>query len=155
MRGISNSKLLATTLQSSQNIGSAIEGRGKTPMSRKTSILSFAGKCYEVDYGPQVSALNIYNKESMRMRYKSLVGPSKGATGVVTYDALDLGNGRYLISWQEVDGGTVVHLDDFRAGISHVFYTTATGDFFRARGTLKECDVPSADSATEKQQDSH
>jgi hypothetical protein len=106
----------------------------------ETSVLPFAGKCYEVDYGPRVAALNTYNKDGLSLRYESLVGPSKGATGVVTYKALDVGDGRYLISWQEADGGTVVHLDDFRAGTSHVFYTTASGDFFRAKGTLRECD---------------
>src|ERR1700743_2779470 len=87
--------------------------KGEKLMSATTSSLPFTGKCYEVDYGPQVAALNIYNKDSMRMRYQSLVGASKGATGAVTYGALDVGDGRYLISWQEVDGGTVVHLDDF------------------------------------------
>jgi len=42
-----------------------------------------------------------------------------------------------VISWQEADGSTVVHIDDFETGCSLAFFTTPDGQFFRLEGNLR------------------
>lgn len=46
----------------------------------------------------------------------------------------------YAISWQEADGATVVHIDDFSSGRSLSFFTTRSGEFFRLEGKLRPLD---------------
>ncbi|KAF1016977.1 MAG: hypothetical protein GAK31_00236 [Stenotrophomonas maltophilia] len=63
----------------------------------------------------------------------------------VSYDGLAADNrysddGRhvhYAISWQEADGATVVHVDDFGNGRSLAWFTANDGSFHRMQGTLQ------------------
>ena len=103
-----------------------------------SEVLPFAGKKFVVSYGDDLTALNVYADDGKTMRYEVTDGPFKGATAEVVYEALDVGNGVYILSWQEADKGTVVHMDDFVAGTSRAFYTTATHDFVRMAGSLVE-----------------
>ncbi|RKF49883.1 MoaF-related domain-containing protein [Paraburkholderia fungorum] len=103
-----------------------------------STTLPFAGRTFLVSYGDHLTALNIYADDGKTMRYEVTEGPFKGATAEVVYEALQVGDGTYVLSWQEADKGTVVHLDDFSAGTSRAFYTTATHEFVRMLGSLVE-----------------
>ena len=107
----------------------------------KTSLV-FVGRTYEVRYGETMTALNIYAADGQTMRYEVTAGPFKGATAEVRYQAEEIGPGLYALSWQEADKGTVVHIDDFAAGHSRSYYTTAGHDFVRMAGTLREVATP-------------
>ncbi|RVI77373.1 hypothetical protein CN188_22375 [Sinorhizobium meliloti] len=61
-----------------------------------------------------------------------------GVSGTVDYQCRRLGGEIYAISWQEADGSTVVHVDDFQAGRSLSFFTTLQGQFFRLEGSLRQ-----------------
>lgn len=100
--------------------------------------LPFSGRTFLVSYGDNLTALNIYASDCRTMRYEVTDGPFKGATAEVVYEALQVGDDTYVLSWQEADKGTVVHLDDFAAGTSRAFYTTATHEFVRMVGSLIE-----------------
>ena len=69
-------------------------------------------------------------------------GAFKGATAEVRYQSEQLAPGLYALSWQEADKGTVVHVDDFEAGQSRSYYTTAGHDLVRMAGTLREVKAP-------------
>lgn len=98
----------------------------------------FVGRTFEVRYGDTMTALNIYAADGRTMRYQVVAGPFKGATAEVHYQAEAIGPGLYALSWQEADKGTVVHVDDFAAGRSRSYYTTAGHEFVRMAGTLRE-----------------
>lgn len=99
---------------------------------------SFIGRSFEIDYGDAMTVLNVYADDGETMRYEVTAGPYKGASAEVRYEHEEIGPGLYALSWQEADQGTVVHIDDFAAGRSRSFYTTARHGFVRMAGTLRE-----------------
>ena len=49
-----------------------------------------------------------------------------------------MSEGVYAISWQEANGATVVHIDDFIRGRSQAWFTAADLAFYRMQGPLGE-----------------
>ena len=83
-----------------------------------------------------MTVLNVYSDDGCTMRYEVTEGPYAGSSAEVQYAAVELSPGLFALSWQEADRGTVVHVDDFRAGTSRTFYTTADLNFMRMEGSL-------------------
>lgn len=98
----------------------------------------FIGRSFEINYGAAMTVLNVYADDGETMRYEVTAGPYKGASAQVRYEFEEIGPGLYALSWQEADQGTVVHIDDFTAGRSRSFYTTARNGFVRMAGILRE-----------------
>lgn len=96
----------------------------------------FVGRSFEVAYDG-LTALNAYAGDGRTLRYEITGGALRGATGEVSYAWQAIGDGVFAISWQETDGSTVVHIDDFVRGISQSFFTTPTLEFHRLSGTLR------------------
>lgn len=95
-----------------------------------------AGQRFEVDYGDLV-ATNAYAEEGQSLTYEITASALAGNTATVAFEWRHLFGGTYAISWQEADGSTVVHIDDFEGGRSLAFFTTPDGQFFRLEGSLK------------------
>ncbi len=110
--------------------------RMTTQTETPAALRPFVGRTFRIDYGEAMRVLNIYAEDGQTMRYEVLTGAFAGASAVVRYDAVEIDQGLYALSWQEADKGTVVHVDDFSGGKSRSFYTTATHDFVRMAGTL-------------------
>lgn len=89
---------------------------------------AFAGRSFRVDYDG-LSAHNHYSADASRIRYAIVSGTYAGAEGV------------YVISWQEADGATVVHVDDFANGRSQAFFTATDLSFHRMHGPLTAIDA--------------
>lgn len=106
-------------------------------MFDNNAVPLFAGNTFEVAYGG-LTALNIYAADGRSLTYEITEGELKGATGEVSVEWKAIGANVYVISWQESDGATVVHLDDFEGGTSLSFYTTPSLDLYRLEGTLKK-----------------
>ena len=104
-------------------------------MSTETTF-PFAGRTFEVDYGDLV-ATNAYAADKNSLTYEITGGALKGATATVAFEWKELGGGNFVISWQEADGSTVVHVDNFEKGSSLTFFTTPKSDFYRLSGTLR------------------
>lgn len=107
-----------------------------TPAPTEATRRPFVGRVFRIDYGEAMTVLNRYADDGRTMRYEVIAGPFTGASADVQYEAVEIGPGVYVLSWQEADRGTVVHVDDFVGGASRSFYTTATNDFVRMAGTL-------------------
>ena len=105
----------------------------------------FAGRGFRVDYDG-LSAHNIYAADGQSVRYAIVSGPYAGASGESPCQWRQLADGVYVISWQEANGATVVHVDDFDGGQSMAFFTATDLSFHRMQGPLTELDA--ADSAT-------
>jgi hypothetical protein len=95
-----------------------------------------AGQRFEVDYGDLV-ATNAYAEEGRALTYAITRGALAGNTATVAFEWRHLFGGTFAISWQEADGSTVVHIDDFEGGRSLAFFTTPDRHFFRLEGSLK------------------
>lgn len=97
----------------------------------------FAGRRFRVDY-EGLSAHNCYAEDGGTIRYEIVSGPYAGASGEAACQWRRIGEGLYAISWQEADGATVVHLDDFVHGRSQAYFTAADLGFHRMEGALTE-----------------
>ncbi|EON18740.1 adenylate cyclase [Cupriavidus necator] len=95
----------------------------------------FAGRSFRVDYDG-LSAHNIYSEDGESIRYAIVAGPYAGATGEARCQWQQVSEGVYAISWQEANGATVVHIDDFVNGRSMAFFTAADMTFYRMQGPL-------------------
>ena len=94
-----------------------------------------AGQRFEVDYG-DLTATNAYGEKGLSLTYEITGGVLTGNTATVEFEWRHLFGGTYAISWQEADGSTVVHIDNFEGGRSLAFFTTPDGQFFRLEGSL-------------------
>jgi hypothetical protein len=63
--------------------------------------------------------------------------PGMKPSETITYTAVEVRPQVYLVSWQEQDKMTVVHLEDFERGIIRTHITAPTGEFYQFAGTLK------------------
>jgi phenolic acid decarboxylase len=100
----------------------------------------FAGRGFRVDYDG-LSAHNIYSDDGESICYAIVSGPYAGASGEARCQWQEVSEGVYAISWQEDDGATVVHIDDFINGRSQAFFTAADLTFYRMQGPLAELDA--------------
>ena len=100
----------------------------------------FAGRSFRVDY-EGLSAHNIYAEDGASIRYAIVAGPYAGASGEALCQWQEVSEGVYAISWQEADGATVVHIDDFVHGRSQAFFTAADWVFHRMQGPLTALEV--------------
>lgn len=57
-------------------------------------------------------------------------------TEVVDIEVVPLGNGIFVVSWQEKDGATVTNVQDYDRGLVHSSATLADGRFMRMTGTM-------------------
>ncbi|MGS9731146.1 MoaF-related domain-containing protein [Pseudomonas aeruginosa] len=101
---------------------------------------AFAGRAFRVDYDG-LSAHNVYSADGERIRYAIVAGPYAGAHGEAACQWREIAEGVYAISWQEADGATVVHVDDFANGSSQAFFTASDLSFQRLHGPLVEIDA--------------
>jgi phenolic acid decarboxylase len=76
----------------------------------------FAGRRFRVSYDG-LAADNVYSADGRHVQYAIVSGAYAGAQGEAACEWQRISDGVYAISWQEADGATVVHVDDFAAGI--------------------------------------
>jgi hypothetical protein len=95
------------------------------------------GETYIYDIG--VAVVEQHYLTDRRMRYLNLTGPRAGTSDTVDIDVKFIRPGVFLTSWQESDGLTVVHVEDFDAGTFHSHVTMPDSTFrrFTSRMTRK------------------
>lgn len=87
------------------------------------------GKTYVYDIG--VAIVEQHYLSDRQMRYKNLTGEHAGEEETVAIDIKFIRPGVFLTSWQEASRITVVHLEDFDAGIFHSHVTMPDSSFRR------------------------
>ena len=70
------------------------------------------------------------------MEYNILTGPRAGEHGRMSFEAVRLTTGIWLVSWQEADKSTVIHVEDFNEGTFHSCLTLPNATFIRIKGTM-------------------
>lgn len=134
--------MLSSSLVIAASTGLAQAGRATAASA--SDARSFVGKTYVVKYGDFLTAVNVFHEDGRTLSYKVTSGPLKGAAATVTYEVADLGNGRFLFSWQESDKGTVTRLDDFTNGTTQSYYTSPKLELHRISGSIS---VPASSDA--------
>jgi len=108
--------------------------------STNTSRPIFAGRSFRVDYDG-LSAHNMYSADGTTVSYAIVSGHYAGSSGESPCQWQEISEGVYAVSWQEANGATVVHIDDFIRGQSKAFFTAADLSFYRMQGPLTELDA--------------
>jgi|HubBroStandDraft_5_1064220.scaffolds.fasta_scaffold1168154_2 hypothetical protein len=70
------------------------------------------------------------------LRYRVLSGERAGSADRVAMQVQALRDGLFLVSWQEADGITVVHVEDFAARCFEACVSFPGGRFERIHGTM-------------------
>lgn len=104
-------------------------------MNTASALPPFAGRGFRVRYDG-LAADNVYSADGRHVQYAIVSGAHAGARGAAACEWHRISEGVYAISWQEADGATVVHVDDFEGGRSLAWFTAADGSFHRMQGPL-------------------
>ncbi|WP_113627115.1 MoaF-related domain-containing protein [Pectobacterium peruviense] len=91
------------------------------------------GKSYNVDFGDQKFRLDF--KSPSEMTFTSPDGKNKADVAITT---TKVGDGVYMIYWSRRAGQHVVHVDDFKNGVSYTNIVLPDGSISRRQGTLLE-----------------
>ena len=132
-----NATHAATAAPSSTAARDADDGVARATTMDAPALPPFAGRIFEVAYDG-LSAINDYDADGRTVRYAITAGPLRGARGEATYQWRGIADGIYAISWQETDGASVVHVDDFTRGTSLSFFTTPGLELHRLAGSLRQ-----------------
>jgi hypothetical protein len=101
-----------------------------------TTHFPAVGHVYEANFGSWVHHLNF--ESEMVMTLTTAEGPFKGTSETVQIAVTPIRPDVFMISWQEEDKTTVVHVEDFENSIVHTNITERVGAFIRRSGTLKK-----------------
>ncbi len=87
----------------------------------------------EVSYPEFRVGLTLLSATQLKFRIED--GPF-ARTEIVDIQAVPLGNALFAVSWQEEDGATVAHVQDYDRGLIHSCATLPGGKFLRMTGTV-------------------
>ncbi|MFZ6647761.1 MoaF-related domain-containing protein [Undibacterium sp. TJN25] len=108
------------------------------PNATNTNLFPYAGRSFVVNYGENLVFRNTYSADGKMVITDFLAGDMKGAQMTMPFQWRALEGGDFVLSWQEGDKSTVVHIDNFAAGTTQSFYTMMNGQFYRLTGTISE-----------------
>jgi phenolic acid decarboxylase len=94
------------------------------------------GETWEFNIGAALIA-QCYDRTQQSMHYRVLTGPRAGSEETVAIAVHLIRPGVFLVSWQEADGTTVVHLEDFDHNTFHSLATRPNGCFHRVLGSMR------------------
>jgi molybdenum cofactor biosynthesis MoaF-like protein len=101
-----------------------------------TTHFPAVGHVYEANFGSWV--FHLHFKSETVMTLTNAEGSFKGISETVQISVTPIRPGVFMISWQEADKTTVVHIEDFENGIVHTNVTEPNKVFIRRSGTLKK-----------------
>lgn len=91
------------------------------------------GMRLDVRYPAFTASLSLLSDTQMAFEIQE--GPFARAE-TVDIAVVPLGNGQFAVSWQEADGATVTHVQDFDRGLIHSHVTMPDRRFLRMTGTI-------------------
>jgi hypothetical protein len=94
-----------------------------------TSPIS-AGRVIEISFAPFTARITIRSERELTVDI--VAGDNFGFTDTVPYEAVAVRDALVLLSWQEHNSSTIVHVLDFSTGIAHTAVTPGTGGFMRS-----------------------
>ncbi|MBB5884625.1 hypothetical protein DYQ93_07560 [Xanthomonas sp. LMG 8992] len=99
--------------------------------------LPAAGNTYRVDFGGG-NAFEIAFDNAAAMTFTKLQEPNLGMVETIRYTHRKLRDGLYLVYWQEQDGTSVVHAQDFEEGRVYTHITSPDHRFYSGMSLLEK-----------------
>lgn len=93
-----------------------------------------AGYSFDLDFGIFRSRISFVSDQELS--FEVLTGSAAGTAMTVGYQVINLRPGLFVVTWQEPDNTTVVHVEDFAGGVVHANLTRADGSFLRLPGKI-------------------
>src|SRR5258705_809331 len=104
-------------------------------MTRSSSTFPGINHIYEANFGNL--AFHLEFQSETEMTYTSMAGQSIGDKQTIQPTIIPIRDGIFTVTWQEQQGNTVVHFEDFEKGVVYAHITTPEGMFLHLKGTLK------------------
>jgi hypothetical protein len=95
----------------------------------------FVGHSFDLQYDNGFRVVDTFGTGN-QLHFEVLSAPTPGRQGAVRYNWQRVGPHLYVIYWTEADGGTVVHVDDFKRHISRSYYTPAGKPLVQSKATI-------------------
>ncbi|QOY21854.1 hypothetical protein FYK61_10810 [Xanthomonas citri] len=102
-----------------------------------TPIFPAPGRIYEANFGELAFQLK-FDIDGKTMRFVPASAPDFDKAQAVTYRALAVRPGVFLVTWVEADGTTVTHVEDFEEGLVHTNITQPNLNFLNLTGSWKQ-----------------
>ena len=98
------------------------------------------GKKYHVKFPTMPFYLSFISKTQLQFIVEQSPDLPLGSAHTVDISIQPLRDGLYLVSWQEMSGNTVVHVEDFNEHQVYAFLTMKDSRFVRQSALLVEVD---------------
>ena len=105
------------------------------PSARAGAKFPGTDAVYKADFGGDF-VFHLTHPSAEEMTFVGQKGALLGVTETVKTTVTPVRPGVFIVSWQEKDKTTVVHVRDFEAGRVHTHITRPDGTFVRLNGTL-------------------
>lgn len=96
------------------------------------------GKTFSVDFGMAKAILKIESETSLTFTIIEKNGQEVHEVETVTTEMTQLRPQLYMLTWKEKNGNTITQIQDYDNGNIYSNWTTPSGDFIHAKGTLKQ-----------------
>jgi hypothetical protein len=104
-------------------------------MTSQTTTPLLVGQVLEISFPTFTPRLSIHSEHELTVEI--VAGENKGFSDTVEYESLAVRGGLVILSWQEHNGSTIVHVLDFVRGEAYTAVTQAKGGFLRLNGTIR------------------
>ncbi|MEN9476155.1 MAG: hypothetical protein RLZZ300_296 [Pseudomonadota bacterium] len=95
------------------------------------------GHIYEAGFGELAFRLQ-FDADGATMRFTQADAPDFSGAQAVTYRALAIRPGVFMVTWTEADKTTVTHVEDFESGVVHTNITGPNLNFLNLSGSWKK-----------------
>ena len=110
-----------------------VRATASSPSSAATATVYPVGSVFDVAFDEFQVRLTVLSES--RLRFDIAEGPF-AKSEEVDIVATAIRPGVFLVSWVERSGATVVHVEDFAAGLLHSHATLPDGTFLRMQGPI-------------------
>ncbi len=98
--------------------------------------MSITGKKYQLDFGMARAILHIESETRLTFTITEKGGEKVNIVETVAIQLTELRPLLYMVTWQEQSGTTVSQVHDYENGVIYSNWTSSTGEFSHARGTI-------------------
>jgi hypothetical protein len=98
------------------------------------NIFPAIGQMYEARLGELAFHLK-FDSDGQSMRFAPAQADDFGKAEAVTYRAVAIRQGVFMVTWIEADGTTVTHIEDFENGVVHTNITRPDRSFLNLSDT--------------------
>jgi hypothetical protein len=104
-------------------------------------MMNIIGNSFSVDFGMAKAILNIESETSLTFTTVEKKGKEVHEIETVKTEMTELRPQLYMLTWKEKNGNTITQIHDYDNGIIYSNWTSPSGEFIHAKGTLKQAQL--------------